>query len=148
MSIINKRFSVISLIFAGLLIFSPVASAQKIEVTVKITPPNSVSVKGKFVKENPNQANVNWSFLNSIAGTENSGGRISDFSLTDNRGRAVAVKKMADGEYLADEKADVFQYRIALKTPANVAAMTHVSRLSNEQGILMLDDLLPQFTAN
>ncbi|MCY7347400.1 MAG: hypothetical protein LH614_14425, partial [Pyrinomonadaceae bacterium] len=142
MSIINKRFSAAVLIFAELLIVTFAASAQKIEATIKITPPDLISVEGKFINGNPKRSNVNWSFLNSIGGAENLAARVSDFSLTDRENRAVAVRKMADGEYLADAPADVFRYRITLKNPANIAALAHVSALFDERGLLMLDDLL------
>ncbi len=145
MSIIEQRFSAAAIVLAEILLLTFFLSAQEIEVAIKISLPDSVSVEGKFIKENSNQSNLNWSFLNSIAGAENLAARIADFNLSGEKGRVVAFRKLADGEYLANEAAMNFNYRTNLKTPPNVAWMAHVSWLADEQGILMLGDLLPQF---
>ncbi|MGI8786328.1 MAG: hypothetical protein ACR2HG_01020 [Pyrinomonadaceae bacterium] len=148
MSIIKKRFSRAAIIFAEILICAFAVFSQDIEADVKITPDSNARVEGKLLKETINQSNGNWSFTQALAGAENLGARISDLSLSDKQNRTVSVKKLIDGEYLASEKADAFQYRINLNQPPNAKTMAHVSWLSGEQGILMLGDLLPQFAAD
>lgn len=148
MSIINKRFSLALSIFAAILISVFTIAAQEIEAVITITSPGDVTVEGKFIEESPHQKSVNWTFLGSVAGAENLGARVSDFSLTDQEGRAIAVKKLIDGEYLADAKAVKFQYRFDFETPANAVLRAHISWLSGDLGMLMLDDLLPQFNAD
>ncbi len=147
MSIIEKRFSAAAIILAEILLFALFASAQEIEATIRIQTPDSISVEGKLIAETSFQTNLNWSFLNSIAGAENLGARVSDFRLFDERRRAVSVKKLADGEYWAST-ATTFSYRVSAKPLSKASSMSHVSWLANEQGILMLADLLPQNIAN
>lgn len=144
MSTIEKRFSRILPVFAEIFIFALFCSAQKIEANLKIESisPPILNVKGRVLREN---AGKNWTFLRSIAGVENLGERIKDLSLTDKSGRAVAVKKFIAGEFLAEESAESFSYRVDLTSFKNISAAAHVSWLSGEQGVLMLDDLLPQF---
>ena len=118
--------------------------AQNLEASVKIESVNPpvLRVEGKFLSE---RADKNWIFLRSIAGIENLGERISEFALTDKNGRAVSVKKLLAGEYLAEDFAAKFSYKVDLTQMKNVSATAHVSWLKDGQGLLMLDDLLPQF---
>ncbi|MBA4122109.1 MAG: hypothetical protein H0X72_06565 [Acidobacteria bacterium] len=141
----KKRFSAAAIIFAEILIFAVVSWSQDIEVNLKVLSASIVRVEGRFLNGNLKQSKRNWTFLRSIAGADNLGARISDFSLTDEQGRIVSFKKLIDGEYLADGEANSFQYQINLKPLPNAATLAHVSWLKDEQGILMLDDLLPQF---
>ncbi len=141
----KKRFSAAAIIFAEILIFAVVSWSQDIEATVKVLSASTARVEGRFLNKSLNQSNRNWAFLRSITGAENLGARISEFSLTDEQNRIVSFKKLIDGEYLADGEANSFQYQINLKPLPNAATLAHVSWLKDEQGILMLDDLLPQF---
>ncbi len=144
MSIKSKRFSRVLLIFAEIFVFAAFCVAQDIRANIKIESlaPPVVRVEGKILQENPDK---NWAFLRSIAGVENLGERISDFTLTDKNNRAVVVKKLIAGEYLAEEAAINFSYKVDLSPPQKSSAMAHVSWLNDEQGLFMLDDLLPQF---
>jgi hypothetical protein len=148
MSIIGKRFSAACIVFAAVLLFETTAAAQTIEATIVISSTAQASVRGVLIKENSNQTIKNWSFLNSIAGAENLGARISEFNLSDDQNRAVSVRKLADGEYLTDAEASKFNYLVNLQPPATAAATAHVSWLSGETGLLMLGDLLPQLAQN
>jgi len=121
---------------------------MEVDIKIDSADPQSVIVKGKFLRENAMKSKLNWAFVNSVAGAENLGERISDLSLTDKKGQPISVKKFVAGEYLAVEEASEWSYKINLKMPPNADAMTHASWLAAEQGILMLDDLLPQFAAN
>ncbi len=123
------------------------SAAQNLNANIKIESiePPVLRVEGKFSES---RTNKNWTFLNSIAGVENLSERVSDFALIDKDGRAVAVKKLIAGEYLAEDSAVGFSYKIDLTAKKNISAMAHISWLSGEQGLLMLDDLLPQFGQN
>lgn len=148
MSIIKQRFSITALILAEILFFSFVAAAQEFEATVEISSSSFVKIEGKFLKENFSQSRKNWSFLNSVGGVENLGARVSYFSVFDKQGRAISINKLTDSEFLAEEIADSFKYQINLSSLQSITGKAHVSWLSGEQGILMLDDLLPQFNSN
>ena len=145
MSTMEKRFSAAAIIFVEILVSALACRSQDIEATFKVLSASTVRVEGKLSNKNLNQSKRNWAFLRSIAGADNLGARISDFNLTDEQNRIVSFKKLVDGEYLADGEADSFQYKIDLKLLPNAATSAHVSWLNDEQGILMLDDLLPQF---
>ncbi len=145
MSTINKKFSAAAIILTEILIFALVSRSQDIEANIKVLSATTVRVDGGFLNKSLNQSNRNWAFLRSIAGADNLGARIIDFNLTDERGRPVSFKKLIDGEYLADAEANSFQYQIDLKPLPNAATSAHASWLKDEQGILMLNDLLPQF---
>ena len=147
MSMMKKRFSRLLLICGVILQLFNNSAAQNVEANVKIESisPPVLRVEGRFL---PERADKNWTFLRSVAGVENLGERTSDFVLTDKSGRNVSVKKLIPGEYLAEDFAINFSYKVDLTAMKNVSAMAHVSWLNNEQGLLMLDDLLPQFGPN
>jgi len=144
MSIKEKRFSRALPVLAVILIFAALCSAQNLEANIKIesVSPPVVRVEGKLLKESSSK---NWSFLRSIAGIENLGDRISEFTLKDKNGKEIPYKKLIAGEYLAEDFGTNFSYRIDLAPPKKLSGMAHVSWLSDEQGLLMLGDLLPQF---
>lgn len=148
MSTSKKKFSLVSLIFLEVLLFVFVSWAQEIEANIKIqSSPQIVNVTGKFLTENFLQSDKNWSFVGSAIGAENLGARISDLNLKDKNGNAIAIKKFIDGEYLAEVSAKSWTYQIDLNSLPNILTKAHVSWVSDEQGILMFDDLLPQFKA-
>jgi predicted metalloprotease with PDZ domain len=148
MSIIKKWFSAAPVFLAAITLFACVVPAQRIEANIKIASSASASVEGRLIKENSNQTILNWSFANSIAGIENLGTRISDFSLLDGNNQPIRFVKLIGGEYLASAEADAFRYGVKLNLPAEVKAMAHGSWLDDEKGLLMLGDLLPQSGAN
>ena len=122
-------------------------SSQEIEVKIEINQKSPVViVEGKFLQKSAATTSKNWSFLNSAAGAEKLGERISDLNLADKNGQKVYIKKLVPGEYLADGEADGWTYRADINQMTNVSAMAHVSWLKDEQGILMTGDLLPQFS--
>lgn len=144
MSMKDKRFSRILAILATIFIFAAFCAAQEIEANIKIEPAPApfARVEGKFLLPNKSK---NLAFSRSIAGIENLGERISDLTLTDKDGKIISYKKLIAGEYLAEEAASNFSYKIDLTPSKKLSSMAHVSWLNDEKGILMLDDLLPQF---
>jgi predicted CopG family antitoxin len=148
MSTTNKKFSLLPVILVEVLLFFFAASAQEMEANIKIKSSTSnIIVEGKFLKENFVQSDQNWSFVDSAIAAQKLGARFSNFNLKDNDGNAIVLKKFNDSEYLAETQASSWSYQINLNPLPNVAAMAHVSWISEGQGILMLDDLLPQFGA-
>lgn len=148
MSTTREKFSLLPAIFLEILLVAFASSAQAIEAHIKIlsSSPNA-QIDGRFSPESFTQSDKHWSFVNSLAGAENLGARISDLNLTDENGGAVGFKKFIDGEYLAENQASGWSYQINLSPLPNTAAMAHVSWIADERGILMLGDLLPQLRA-
>jgi len=149
MSTIEKKFSFTAIFCAEILLFVSFSFAQDLELNVKIIArsPEILHVEGRFSRENITRSKKQWSFVRSFAGAENLGERISDLSLIDKQNKSLSLKKLVAGEYLAEAEANVWSYSIDVKPSPNISAMAHVSWLKDEQGILMLGDLLPQFTA-
>lgn len=147
MSIKKKRFSRGLPVLAVILIFAALCSAQKIEANLKIESisPPVLRVEGKLLQENTSK---NWTFLRSLAGVENLGERISELQLKDKNGKEISYKKLIAGEFLAEDFAVNFSYKVDLAPPKKASGMAHVSWLTDENGLLMTDDLLPQFGEN
>ncbi|HMS39648.1 MAG TPA: hypothetical protein PKE69_05435 [Pyrinomonadaceae bacterium] len=144
MSKLRRSFFLSFAAFAVILQLFYNSTAQSLEASIKIESfePPILRVEGKFSNE---RTSKNWTFLNSIAGAENLGEKISDFVLIDKNGQTVAVKKLQSGEYLAENSAIEFSYKIDLRRKEKISLMAHISWVSSEKGLLMLDDLLPQF---
>ena len=151
MSITHKKFSVELFIYLCLLLFVSGVSAQEMEVSIKLisNAPAVLLVEGKFTGKNNFQTEKSWAFQRSFAGVSNLGARVSELNLKDSQEQSISYKKLIDGEYLAEKEAAFWSYQInvASSLPDEKAA-AHISRLKNEQGILMFGDLLPQFSAN
>jgi hypothetical protein len=145
MSTTDKKFPRWLILCAEILLAVFACSAQDIEATITFISPATVRVEGIFLQANVIRSNKNWTFARSIGNVENLGARISDIHLIDKKGQSISVKKLIDGEYLADGEANAWNYQINLNPPPNETATAHVSWLKDEQGILMLGDLLPQF---
>lgn len=134
-------FAVIALILQ----FFYNSPAQNFETVIKIEKPESriLTISGKFAENAEQKKAKNLSFLLSYAGFENLGARVSNVRLFDDAGREIAYKKLIDGEYLAEREFARWQYEIAPNQPQKPTP--HLSWLAAANGILMLDDLLPQF---
>lgn len=118
--------------------------AQTLEANIKITD-SSVFIEGNFIDVNNLKNVTNFSFLKSYTNIENLGARISDVNLFDKDGKKINYKKLIDGEFLAESDFQAWNYKVNLSVPKNIAATAHISWVSDEQGILMLGDLLPEF---
>lgn len=108
----------------------------------------TVRIKGRFTENSGITNRKNLAFINSIAGAGELGKRILEVRLFDRSGQPVNVKKFADGEYVASGDYHSWEYTIDLTPPKNNAASAHMSWIGSNEGILMTDDLLPQFVAN
>jgi len=126
------------------------SSAQAVETLVKLENSESeiFKIKGKFLPTEPLKKTKNLSFMLSYAGFDNLGARISNVNLFDEKGEKIGYKKLIDGEYLAEKEFSAWEYEIKTSLPKNPSAMAHLSWFSGGQGILMADDLFPQFEAN
>lgn len=138
--------SILTILAAFLLIlqFFTDATGQNVQATIKIDS-NQRSVVHISGKSRPKSRNL--SFLRSLAGVDNLGERISDVSLFDDNGKAITYQKFIAGEFVADADFTSWSYKIDLTPPKNRTAVAHISWLTERNGLLMLDDLLPQFTA-
>ena len=130
-------------VFALVLQIFAVSRAQTVEIKVKVANSDAF-VTGKFIDTGLARNVTNLSFLNSYTNIENLAARISDVNLFDKSGQKVNYKKFADGEFVADSAFQSWSYRTNLKISNNLSASAHVSWISDDGGILMPGDLLPE----
>jgi predicted metalloprotease with PDZ domain len=121
------------------------ASGQAIETTITIDSksPAMASVIGR---QNDGQAYTNWrnfSFIRTVADSEDLARRVSDVMFFGKDGKDLTSKKLIDGEYLAENDIRSWRYKIDLKVPDAKNAVAHTSWITNDRGILMLSDILP-----
>jgi hypothetical protein len=130
--------------FFVILQFFARASGQSVQATIRIDPGQGtvVQTSGKIRTKSRN-----LSFLRALAGAGKLGERVSEVSLFDAGGSPVTYKKFVAGEYVADSEFSTWSYTIDLTPPSNRTGAANVSWLTTRGGILMLDDLLPQFAA-
>lgn len=101
--------------------------------------PARVKIEGQYAV-----GTTRWSFRNQYATVSGLGGRIENFSLSNEKGAPIAAQKIAPGEYTAASAATHFTYEVKLEPPAQTSDAAYVSWLTNERGILLPGDLLPR----
>ncbi len=136
------------LVFGEILQFFTIAPAQDIDVRIGLVgvaekQPAYFYFDGRFLDDaRPNPKN--FVLLDQYAGTLGLAGRAKAVSLTDKAGERVAFKKFAPGEYVADSQYTGWNYDLALGPIGPASAKAHISWVTADEGILMLNDLLPQ----
>lgn len=134
-----------ALLFLGLQIFTQ-AAAQEVFVEIEVDPGSrSARVVGRFADELKSSNRRNIAFKRNVAGAPDLGGRIAELRLAGRDGAPVEVRKLMDGEYFAGSNYTSWSYVADLTPAKDRAAAAHASWLSEIDGILTLDDLLPQF---
>ncbi|MBC7796700.1 MAG: hypothetical protein H7Z37_07505 [Pyrinomonadaceae bacterium] len=143
------------LFFTGLIIICLAESnvlARAIEMRIEISSKTAaqIAVTGKLVKSSDETSyeRKNWTFLDSYADAKNLSERITDLEFFDEKGRKVSSKKLGNGEYQTVGFAASWRFKVDLSVPQNVLTTAHVSWLTQNHGLLMMLDLMPQLTAN
>src|SRR5215212_5225267 len=143
--VIKRRREVAStaslILFCALLLLSACdTSAQALDVKITVVPgsPARVRVEGRRA-----EAATAWSIRNFYGSAAGLAERVENFQLFGEDGSAVAVKKLAPGEFSAASPASQFAYDFKLDPPAFVNDSSHVSWLTADRGLLMPADLLP-----
>ncbi|HEY2846898.1 MAG TPA: hypothetical protein VGI80_03715, partial [Pyrinomonadaceae bacterium] len=113
--------------------------AQDVEVRITIdeSQPSVAHVEGRFLK---GKRVARLSFLESYAGIAGLNKRIADIKLGD---QVIGKAKLGNE---ANSSFSTFSYSVMLHQPSLFLNGAHISWLSNDRGILALDDLLPQPT--
>lgn len=126
---------------APMLLFFGNCYAQNIEATIKVesVSPPVVSIRGRYLDAEQR----NLAFLREYAGIGDLAERFTDV-VADRDGRAIGLKKLQPGEYLSEEGFTAWSYHINLEARRSPQAAAHISWLSKDIGLLMLDDILPQ----
>jgi len=142
----SKYFRSFLLIFAAfvqILQFFTKTDAQDIEAMIKIAANSGTlaNVEGRFVKEHVGK---NMPFALDSAGISGLGERISDVRFARD-GKTIAFRQIVAGEYLAESDFLAWSYKVDLTSNKKWSAAAHLSWLAKDGGVIMLDDLLPQF---
>src|SRR5258708_7134979 len=113
-------------------------SAQQVTATIRLLPDSSrVIVQGSSLPAS------RWSFSDSYASMVGLANRVERFTLLDEVGNEIQVRRIAPGQFDSPKPAARFRYEVNLKPPAMAADSAMVSWLNGERGLLMLADLLP-----
>lgn len=122
------------------------ARAQHIVATLEIEPTKSstVVVSGRYVPDATHPAPTYLSFVKQYAGIDGLGERISEVSIKDANGLALAFRSFQPGEYVTESPVVQFSYSIDLTPSGKPAAAGHVSWLTADGGIMFTNDLLPE----
>lgn len=125
-----------------ILLFFGNCYAQDIDATIKVesVSPPVVSVRGRYL----NSERRDLSLLREYAGIGDLAERFTDVVAADSDGRAIGLKKLQPGEYLSAEGFADWSYTVDLQARKPPQAAAHVSWLSKDVGLIMLDDILPQ----
>ena len=118
-----------------------VVKAESLEarLTVLSVSPARIRVEGE--RSLPTKT---WSFLNYYAGIAGLGERIENLKLMDRNHAPIAVRKLAPGEYVAENAASRFSYEVKLEAPLEISDSAYISWIGSERGLFMPADLLPQ----
>ena len=82
--------------------------------------------------------------MTEYAGVAGLAERISNIGFADRDGKTLTNKRFNAGEYVADGDIVLFRYFVNLTPLGHRSAAAHISWVSGDSGILMLDDLMPQ----
>jgi predicted metalloprotease with PDZ domain len=117
------------------------SQAQTLDVRIDVaaTAPARINIKAKF----PDPTDV-ISFPNAYGSFLGLADRVESVEARAVTGQAVALRKLAPGEFQGAEKFSEISYEVNLSGPMPPAQGSHVSWVSREQGLLMLSDLLPR----
>jgi predicted metalloprotease with PDZ domain len=121
------------------------ANAQAQTLTARISITSTSPGRIKIEAQLPD-ATRTLSFRNTYAGVVGLGERIETIDGVKSDGTRVPVQKLAPGEFQSGEAFSRVTYEVNLAIPLRSADLSHVSSLNSEQGVLMLADLLPQYT--
>lgn len=134
--------------FLFVLQFFTLAHAADLGVRIQIKDADpSIRVSVEFDEGSKVGNRRSIGFLKTAIGAEGLAKRITSIKFFDQAGNEMAVKKMTDGEWLADVDVGRIEYVLELTPYKDVRAAAHASWLNNSNAVLMLDDILPQLTA-
>lgn len=143
MSKTHKKFPLIFAVFTHVL-FSLSVAAQDFEVKVKIAAPNQT--QAHIETHFPNGAGEKrLSFLQNYADAAGLDSRIQNLKIKDDKNREVKFAESSGGEFRAAAAFSTVFYDLNLSAPENILTAAHISWLTETHGVLMLNDLLPDF---
>ncbi len=144
MSTMIKKFPLFFAVIAHIFFLALAGFAQDFEIKVKIVSPQNslIHIEANFPK---GETRKNLSFLQNYADAERLDVRIENLKIKDAEKREISFAESSAGEYLAAENFSSVSYNLKISVPENVLTTAHISWLTETHGLLMLNDLLPDF---
>lgn len=136
----NFFFILLFLIFSGCR--TTILAAVPFDVRIEILSAESASVKVTGQLSNPQK---HWSFVDFYANAENLATKISDLQFFDEQGNKIKFVRQSAGEFDTATLVSRFNYKLKLDFPKRTSQAAHISWLTKERGLMMLNDLLPDF---
>jgi predicted metalloprotease with PDZ domain len=142
-----KKILVFSvLICAETLIFTFINYAQDLEVKIKLLPQSRISIEGKMLDKALIFNKLN--FLENYADVSGIASRIESLKCYDEKNSEIQLKKISQSEFESNQQINSWKYEVKIEISQVVTDAAHVSWISENQGLLMFNDLLPQFSSN
>ena len=135
-----KRLGVMGRAFILIACASLISRAQGMEARISVLSLSPARVRVEGIRSAGSSV---WSFRNTYAGAIGLAERIESLTLADAAGE-VPVRKLAPGEYAAARVATRFRYEVRLDPPVAQSDAAHISWLSDDHGLILPGDLLPQ----
>lgn len=143
----KQLYKIILILFAVLQNFT-IAFGSDLIVSVKLDPTlRKAQVSGRFSDDSRVGNRKNLGFLTPGTDRRSEVSRIEGLIALDRSGKRVDLRQLIDSEYLAETEFHSWTYFKDL-SPATGSSAAGVSWLAEDRGILILDDLLPQFVVN
>lgn len=143
---IKKIFAFSVLVCAETLILTFANPAQDLEVKIKLLPQSRVLIEGKTL--NKSFVSKNLIFLDNYADVSNLASRIENLKFFDEKRGEIQLKKINQSEYGSNQFLTFWKYEMNAGISQMITDAAHVSWISENQGLLMLNDLLPQFSSD
>src|SRR5918999_1322648 len=110
-----------------------VQAQTQTRIKITVSPVNEIAVEADLAV--PSRS---WSFRNAYAGALGIAERIDGF-----RANGALARRLAVGEFRSEQNAGKIDYIVRVRRPS-AADVAHVTWLTEDHGILMFADLLPQ----
>lgn len=124
----------------GLTTYSLDVQASTPHVKISVVTPSEIKIQIHGL-----EPTSSWSFLNTYGGALGLGERIETFQASRSSG-SVTVRKVASGEFRSDAPADQLGY--VVQTAGHLGYLPFISGVTEDQGVLLPGDLLPESTLN
>ena len=142
----SKHFPVILLALPLILQTINSCYGQSIDASLQVVSlsPPLARITGKYAGPPDGKVFRNFAMLREYAGFTGLADRVTDIRLEDVSGNSVAYREYISGEYATDRDYVTWSYKFDLTPHRLPAAAAHTSWIGEQNGLLFLDDLLPQ----
>lgn len=143
---IKKFLTFPLLVCAETLILTSLSHAQDLEIKIKILPQSRVAIEGRFLDKS--LVSKRLVFLENYADVSNLGSRIENIKIYDEKSSEIQLKKVNQSEFESNQQISSWKYELKSGVSRTITDAAHVSWIGENQGLLMLNDLLPRISAD